>query len=296
MQNQFETEAAPETVYTPRTIPQAELKTPQTQVARNTQDVHESLAKMKQEVRHHTIQSWSITLGMGACALLPNWFLSHFTPNIASYFLWTDLLVLIALFILRLKVFRAKPNWNPEELAQIVGVEAVGTLIDLLSIPGANRNFLPLTATLSTLLPQRKAEEGNLLTAEQRRVLYRTLYYGSSDSTPSVGIQQYLLAILKAMEQIGDAEALRIVTLLANGKADTVLQKELKAAAQQSLPLLQVRLAQLDAGRTLLRGSSPEQRPPRTTIKPLPSLFPSPRINRRLTASFMRKSGRALSA
>ncbi len=80
---------------------------------------------------------------------------------------------------------------------------------------------------------------------------------------------QYRLAVLKALEQIGDTDAIPLVEHLANAKARTADQKALKAAAIKCLPLLLVNSTDVEATQTLLRASSPENAAPETLLHPV---------------------------
>ena len=175
----------------------------------------------------------------------------------------------IAMSLLALRFHFKRPNWNAQELARVGGVQAVGTLIDLLAAPKAPRHLTPLYAALTELLPQMKASESGLLTPGERKMLLWTLKNGFSANVKPAVILNYRLAILKALEQAGDAAAIPAVMRLANEKARTVNQKALKAAAQECLPLLRSAFGGVEVKKTLLRASSPENAASETLLRPV---------------------------
>ena len=168
-----------------------------------------------------------------------------------------------------LRFLLKKPEWNAEELTRIGGVQAVGALIDLVFAPKLPNHRTPLYAALAELLPQMKASDARLLTNGHQRALHRALKSGFNPNVNPAVYLRFRLAILKALEQVGDAAAIPVVSHLANGKARTASQKVLKAAAQDCLPLLRVNFGGVEATKTLLRASAPENAAPGTLLRPV---------------------------
>ena len=112
-----------------------------------------------------------------------------------------------------------------------------------------------------------KASDAALLNGSQRGWLNILL---RNSTVPRKNTQMDLdfrLAILKALEQIGDAAAIPAVEHLANGYAYSANQKALKAAAQECLPLLRANFGSVEANKTLLRASSAENAAPETLLR-----------------------------
>ncbi len=101
---------------------------------------------------------------------------------------------------------------------------------------------------LKRLLPQLRADEANTLTPEQRQALLPPLASPYDDVELS-------LAILKALEQIGDEKAIPVVERLTQeGKATRNMQR-ITEAAKDCLPYLKLRVEQQQQAQTLLRAS-----------------------------------------
>jgi hypothetical protein len=103
-----------------------------------------------------------------------------------------------------------------------------------------------ITDALLRLLPRMKASDSHLLNLEQRKALYKIL---KSDE------ETLLLAILKALEQIGDSAALPFVEKLANPPLGGKVSVKVKQAAWVCLPFLIERAKQEHNSATLLRAS-----------------------------------------
>src|SRR5579871_2989614 len=246
MQNQLLTDTLPEqTSPFPPTM-QGELATEATQTTQNTQAVHDWLGKIQRKAHRDK----SLLIFFQAFIFLPI-SLIGFLPLMHNNHLYLMLLVLlflpvIGMTLMGLRAFLKKPTWNAEELARFGGVKAVGTLLDLLPAPKAPRQMTPLYAALTELLPQMKANDAASWTAEQRRTLLWSLQNGYGGYTSPALYQNYRLATLKAMEQIGDAAAIPVVEHLANGKVRTAHQKALKTAAMECLPLLRANVSDVE--------------------------------------------------
>jgi hypothetical protein len=96
-----------------------------------------------------------------------------------------------------------------QALAGIEDLRAVGPLAEALEYrsPGSQPTIYPvITGALRRLLPRMQASDAHLLTEPQRSCLYRALLKGDAE---------LVLAIVKALEQIGDGKALPYVEKLA---------------------------------------------------------------------------------
>jgi len=274
MQNQFQNEqSALEQASTPLPALQAELTNDPKQEVENHSAIRTWLASIQQKSRRDKKRFWGLFIFFQSLVLVPI-SLTNYFPIMRDGHL--DLRVLTLLFlpaismlVLALKVVLTKPGWNAEELMRVGGVEAVGTLLDLLSVPKAPKQMTPLYTALTELLPQMTASDAATLTAEQRRMLHLSMQNGSGMMNAPVVHQHYRLAVLAAMEQIGDIDFIPIVERLANGGARTASQQALKAAAIACLPQLRADFGGLTATKTLLRASSPEPFAPDTLLRPI---------------------------
>jgi hypothetical protein len=160
-------------------------------------------------------------------------------------------------------------------LAMQEDVRLVGALIDLLSQDDEKMHNIARDA-LIRLLPRLKASDASLLTEAQRARLYLVLYLPFNPLFKNIGPVfrdtddkgvEFRLAILKALEQIGDGSALPIVVRLANGKAKTEGQRRIQEAAQDCLPALRQLIQQEGNRQTLLRAAAPSDAAPDTLLR-----------------------------
>ena len=241
----------------------------------NTQVTQRWLAKIQQNAHRDKMMFWG-------CFFFVFFQTFIFLPMSLSNILHTvrngpwSLVVLAMMFLpsfgmaaLALRFALKKPDWNAEEMTRLGGVQAVGPLLELLGTPKGPRQMKPLFVALIQLLPQMKASDSGLVTAEQRKSLYTLLKGGLNVYAKPDLFLQYRLAVLKALEQIGVADAVPIVEHLANATARTADQKALKAAALECLPLLLVNSSDVEATKTLLRASSPENAAPEALLRPV---------------------------
>ena len=135
-----------------------------------------------------------------------------------------------------------------EVLTRIEDTRFIGPLAEILTTEqtGKQRHVI---ATLCRLLPQVRASDTDLLTRQQRACLYKLLTRNRLNSWTSDKPLQ--IAILKALEQIGDKEALPPVQRLAKWSSDT----KVREAANNCLRYLHVRAEEYRRGADLLRPS-----------------------------------------
>ena len=272
MQNQLLTETAPETIYAPPAVAQTDLATVETKDAQTEQAVHQWLTKIQRKTRRKKIAYYGSMIFFQAFLFVPILSSNHFPAmkNGVPNLLWLALLFApaIGMLTLVLRTFLSRPGWDAAEIKRVGGVQAVGPLVDLIAMPKAPRQLPPLCAALTELLPQMQASDAGLLTKKQRKTLNWLLTNGIDWGVGPTAFLNLRLAILKAWEQIGDAAAIPTVAHLASGRARTADQKTLKAAAQECLPLLQAHFGEVEATKTLLRASAPENAAPETLLRP----------------------------
>jgi hypothetical protein len=153
-----------------------------------------------------------------------------------------------------------------QALAQEDDIQSVGLLAETLWL-GDEPLRLQAEAVLTRLLPRLGPEQGDLLNRHQWDCLCRVLplYRRKID---------LVIAILKALDTLGEWTAFRYVSELADSDlADSAERKLVQAAASECLRNMQERFARTLPGRTLLRSSYPPSvpadasRPPPTKSK-----------------------------
>lgn len=142
-------------------------------------------------------------------------------------------------------LFRLK--WMMNELASAGDLRVVGPLIEIAAVPEGSADTMAALA-LTRLLPRLRASDAGLLTARQRSALGKALLNHTQNA-------EFLLAALKALEQMGDGEHLTVVEQLASGTVSTAAPARVQAAARECLPFLRARFDQQQARASLLRAS-----------------------------------------
>ena len=147
-----------------------------------------------------------------------------------------------------------------DALVKAKDVRVIGPLCDARLYADHNRMLL-IDEALIYLLPLLKVSDSKLLTAPQWQSIYSRLH---GNNAPLV------LAILKALEQIGDGGALPYVEKLAEGNGQYLAAKDGRVwnAAKACLPFLRERAAQESVSKTLLRPSA-EAASPDTLLRPV---------------------------
>jgi hypothetical protein len=152
-----------------------------------------------------------------------------------------------------------------QKLADYDDVAGVGALAETLEWPDPRVQEMAASA-LKRLLPQLRASDAHLLTRAQRACLYRCL------TMSRVGRDgPLILAILQALQQVGDAAAIPHVRRLAESKVLSPMQRKVRAAAEDCLPYLEVQASQQRASQTLLRASGQEKLPAGDLLRPAES-------------------------
>lgn len=109
---------------------------------------------------------------------------------------------------------------------------------------------------LTKLLNRLKASDADLINPEQRAILHRQLAATTQDwKDQGAAETAYILAILKALEQIGTKDSVKPVSQLAGAKPKTDAGCKIRDAARECLPFLQARAEQQEISQTLLRAA-----------------------------------------
>jgi len=139
----------------------------------------------------------------------------------------------------------------------------VGALAEAMDIPNKKMRA-QAEAALTRLLPRLRPEYAHLLNAAQRPSLYQRLKIENAATRPD-----FLVAVLEALEKIGDAAALSRVEKLAASTVITTNGTRVKEAAQRCPPILELRIQTLETSNTLLRASSPEDTSASSLLRPV---------------------------
>jgi hypothetical protein len=129
--------------------------------------------------------------------------------------------------------------------------QAVGPLIDVLATQGCVAGG-KIKVALIRLLPRLRSSDASFLTSRHRKSLNQFFRLDESwrDSNGVHGAA-LKIAVLRALEQIGDETSLPAVERLAKSARDP----QVRAAAQDCLPFLQHRIEKARIEQTLLRAS-----------------------------------------
>lgn len=169
-------------------------------------------------------------------------------------------------------VVRQSRNRNVSELADLLDRRSVGLLLEAMEVSQDlweydNPARKGIKLTLTRLLPQIQAGDASLLNDHQRNCLYRALHFSADWKYPWHVNIEFALAILKALEQIGDEKAIPYVERLAYGEGSALREPRIQQAAQGCLPFLQAYQKQLEAQQTLLRASSSSATAPEELLR-----------------------------
>ena len=216
---------------------------------RNTDESEETLesalAALKRDARGAKGRM-AISVSLGALSLLlailgVGWLTAGKSAGIVPLFL-----ALLCLLIGALTSPQSHHN-ALDALLPIADTRAIGPLLDLLptAFAGQRKAILSL---LTRLLPQLQDRDASLLQPSHRSQLRSTLLEGEFQQE-----HEYLLAILKALEQIGNSEDLALVTRIAIGQSDSWQEHQVREAARACLPRLREHVEQLKHRDILLR-------------------------------------------
>lgn len=122
-------------------------------------------------------------------------------------------------------------------------------LIDALNWPEPYAKKLAING-LTRLLPRVKANESGMLDVPRRAVLYQWLQSGLADEH-----EEFIITILKCLEQIGDGAAIKHVERLAYDTRPSAAQKRVQSAALVCLNYLHVIEGNNQNSTTLLRAA-----------------------------------------
>ena len=156
-------------------------------------------------------------------------------------------------------------------------VRDIGPLLDLLEKHGAVKNYALHYSILAHLLPQMRASDANLLLPRHHDHINRLLAVGLSRQILPPYMYDFVLAALKALEQVGDWNSISIVTRLTTISPTNYEQAQIQQAAYDTLSALTQRQSKLRQSATLLRASSAPAPSPDMLLRPAaPTADPAP--------------------
>ena len=119
------------------------------------------------------------------------------------------------------------------KLGSVDNVEAVGPLAEMVAWPDERIRSMAIAA-LTRLLPRMRSSDTQLLSPVQRSILYSCL-------TPANARRyaEFQIALLSALEQVGDTDALPFVQSLAGERPSTLRERQVVEAANACLPYLE---------------------------------------------------------
>lgn len=167
------------------------------------------------------------------------------------------------MFMIQLAINRSRNVSVLERLDKCEDVRAISKLLNFVTASPPPEQFLRV---LTKLLPRMKASDADLLTGKQRWLLARFLRQHSRLTTKKESVE-FALAILKALEQIGDRSFLPIVERLAEQPANTPDGKRIREAATGCLPALRLLVEERRTEEELLRPANAKQNDPEQLLR-----------------------------
>ena len=193
------------------------------------------------------------------------WWLPDATPSVRNGFLFIAAIMLSPIVNM---INRRKPLLQENDMVRVGGIEAVGSLLEMLDIAVDSKDIEALHPMLISRLIKMKSSDITYLTSRQRKILLNHLWsnadlHGTNPTWPN-----FCLAALKALEQIGVASDIATVEKIAGMNAETPNRVRIRDAAVECLPLLKIRAGMVAESKTLLRASAPEKAGGDTLLRP----------------------------
>ena len=154
------------------------------------------------------------------------------------------------------------------EIAEQAGSRAIGPLIDILRVNPPSVGIAAVYIPLIFLLSKVQDTDANCVTPAQREYLYRSLKPIQDQRYISGWNDDFRVAILKALEHIGDSRAIPIVEELANAESNGFGERKVRDAARECQLRLWQHSGQVDAAKTLLRAASSPAAPEKSLLRP----------------------------
>jgi hypothetical protein len=146
------------------------------------------------------------------------------------------------------------------ELAAAADLRTAGPLLEVAEMPDSGASVVA-ALLLTALLPRLRSSDTGLLTDRQRAAIGHAIL-------TNPGNPDFIVAALKALEQVGDERALPVVEGLAAGRIAAADPARVRVAAQECLPYLRTRSEEVRANQTLLRASALSDAPSDGLLRP----------------------------
>ena len=229
-------------------------------------------AFLRRKVRRQGARLTNYTVGILAAILLMPCVLFLALSNILPIFIMAPVFflpfLLLAGGIMRVSAKNQQAENDIAEMVQAGGIEAIGPLLEMLTMTRFPTDIHPIYQALTTLLPQMKADDSHLLNANHRRILnarlFPNVYRGMDDRT----VEDFSFAAVCALRQIGDKSSLPAVRKLAGMRTATPGRKRIKQAAIECLPALMQNMSGVQQSQTLLRAADAPAPDPATLLRP----------------------------
>lgn len=158
-----------------------------------------------------------------------------------------------------------KQRKGMQALTEFEDVRAVPHLITALEYNDSSVKVIAANA-LTGLLPGLRASDAPLFSKEHYAILNRALKNDLNMKTPVAA--RLRIAVLKALQQVGDGSSLAVVEEMAVGKGKAAGKSEMQWAAQECLPYLRLRAENQHQTQTLLRASDGNMTPADMLLRP----------------------------
>jgi hypothetical protein len=220
-------------------------------------------ARVYQRVAYTILAGVGIIAGILLAAFIVAVIQRGAPPAFSSIFV-LDGIIFLGVFYVRYSASRTRSLVSA--LADTEDLRVTGQLIGALEIPDRWLLQMAIT-TLTRLLPRLQASDAPLLNNTQRAILCRWLDRWAMDKRDEKR-NDFTIAILRALAQVGDAQAVPSVQRLATIQAKTPAQVRVRDEAAACLPFLEVRADQQHARQTLLRAATASAEPSEVLLRP----------------------------
>lgn len=163
---------------------------------------------------------------------------------------------------------KATLQFDVAEIARVGGVQAIVPLFIALRGAPTVPQQQAIANELTTLLPQMQSSDSYLLTPTLRRMMSGWLDDVGKGFVTDGGRDASRVALLKALEQVGDASAIPAVTRLTKMEPRTPGETKIQHAALECLPKLLMNCGEVEAARVLLRASQAEAAHSASLLRP----------------------------
>ena len=189
-------------------------------------------------------------------------------PDAAWYCFFGLPFPLYALLVLGCSLTRKAVQAEIEDMEREAGIQAVGTLFEMLRCAEEPQVQTTIHHALTRLLPQMTPADANLLTPYARQTMRGWLSAFNVAFGMKGRLNNLRVASLKALEHIGESRDIPVVERLTEMNLRVCDEWDVQATAIHCLPILRANCAEVEAARTLLRASQAEDARSDTLLRP----------------------------